>query len=64
MSKSPINRSFTVNAKGILVMNDGLIGIENIENGEVIPFTVLFEDFVDQIVSLSINFSEDICCEE
>jgi aromatic ring-opening dioxygenase catalytic subunit (LigB family) len=62
MSKAPINKTLTVSATGILVMNDGLIGIENMENGEVIPFTVLFEDFADKIVSISIDCNEEFGC--
>lgn len=59
MSKAPINKTFKLSAKGILVINDELVGIENMENGEVIPFSVLFEDFVDKTVSLSINYEEE-----
>lgn len=59
MSKSPINKTFKLSAKGILVLNDGLVGIENMETGEVIPFSVLFEDFADKTISLSINYEEE-----
>ena len=62
MSKTPINRTLTVSAKGILVMNDGLVGIENMESGEVIPFNVLFEDFADKTVCLTIDCNEDFFC--
>ena len=61
MNKAPVNKTLTINAEGILVMDDGLIGIENMESGEFVPLDVLFEDCADKIVSLSIAFSEDIC---
>ena len=59
MSKAPINKTFRLSAKGILVLNDDIVGIENMETGEVIPFTSLFEDFADKTVSLSINYEEE-----
>ena len=59
MGRAPINKTFRLNAKGILVIDNNLVGIENMETGEVIPFSVLFEDFVDKTVSLSINYDEE-----
>ena len=62
MNKAPINKTLTLDVKGILVMNDELIGIEIMETGEIVPLVVLLDDFADKIVSMSICYNDNVCC--
>ena len=58
MVKSAIQKSFRLNASGILFIDDDGIGIENPDNGELIKFTELLSDFADKTVEFSIVYHE------
>lgn len=59
MAKASIIKKFALNANGILSIGDDGIGIEDVNTGEYIDFKVLFADFADRSVKLSINYDED-----
>lgn len=59
MAKAAITKKFSLNASGILSIEDHGVFIENADTGELIDLKDLFEDFSDKSVKLSINFDED-----
>lgn len=59
MAKSPINKSYKITAKGILVIEDKKVMIENVDTGEAINLSDLFIDFSDKDVSIVITYNED-----
>lgn len=59
MGKSAINRNYKISAKGILSIDDDVVSIENVDTGRVIPLSMLFEDFRDKSISLTINYDEE-----
>lgn len=54
-----ITKKYSLNAKGILVLDEGCMGIENPDTGEMISFQELFSDFADKSVKLSVTYDED-----
>lgn len=54
-----IVKKFALQAKGILVLDEGSIGIEIPDSGEFIDFETLFADFADKSVKISVNYDED-----
>ena len=54
-----IVKKYSLNAKGILEINDKGIFVENADTGELIDLKVLLFDFVDKSVKLSVNYDED-----
>lgn len=50
---------YALNAKGILSIEDGEVGIEDSDTGELIMLGELLKDFKDKTVKLSINYDED-----
>ena len=60
MAKAAINRNYKLSANGILhIGEDDFVAIENPDTGELISLAVLFEDFADKSVTLSINYDEE-----
>ena len=59
MAKSSINFNYKLSAKGILHIEDNVVFIENVDSGELIQLSDLFEDFGDKSVSLSISYDEE-----
>ena len=59
MAKAAITKKYSLNANGILDINEEGIGIENAETGEWIDLKVLLSDFADRSVKLSVNYDED-----
>jgi hypothetical protein len=59
MAKAPITKKYSLNANGILDINEDGIGIENTETSEWIDLKVLLSDFADKSVKLSVNYDED-----
>ena len=51
MSKAAFSRKYTLNATGIL-------SIENPDTGELIPLSDLMADFKDKTCKLSLNYDE------
>ena len=54
-----IKKKHSLNAKGILVIENGTMGIENTDTGEFFDLQDLLADFADKSVSLSINYDEE-----
>lgn len=54
-----ISKKYTLNGKGILVINNGIVGLEDVDTGELIEFKDLLADFKDKGVKLSINYDEE-----
>ena len=50
---------YSLNAKGILSIEDGVVALENVDTGELINFSELLSDFADRTVKLSVNYDED-----
>ena len=61
---SNITKKFSLNAKGILSIEDNVIGIEDVDTGEFINLVELLEDFNEKSVKLSINYDEDYGVQE
>ena len=59
MAKAAINKTFKLNANGILAIGDDKIGIENPDAGEVIMLDKLLADFADKSVKLSVTYDFD-----
>lgn len=60
MAKASINKSYKMNAKGLIGLDENnILGIENSDTGEFIELSRLFVDFLDKPVSLSISYDED-----
>ena len=57
---SKINKKYTVSAKGIMYVDDGVISIENSETGALIEVADLLNDFNGKECSLSVAYAEDI----
>lgn len=54
-----IKKKYSLNAKGILGIEDGTIGIENTDTGEFFNLQDLLADFTNKSVSLSVNYDEE-----
>ena len=54
-----IKKKYSLNAKGILAIENGIIGIENTDTGEFFNLQDLLADFADKSVSLSVNYDEE-----
>ena len=59
MSKAAITKKFSLNADGILSIEDNIVSIENPDTGELIDLSTLLADFKDRTIKLSVNYSED-----
>lgn len=59
MAKASINKTFKLNAKGILSIEDDVIAIENTNTGELIDLKKLLAEFADKAVSLSVTYDYD-----
>ena len=59
MAQAAITKKYSLSANGILSIEDEIIGIENIETGELIDLKTLLSDFADRSVKLSVNYDED-----
>ena len=59
MVKAAIVKKYNLSAQGILVIEDDIIGIENVDTGELIEMKDLLADFKDRTVKLSISYDEE-----
>ena len=59
MSKVAVAKKYSLEAKGILDIHDGIIGLEIENTGKFISFIDLLSDFKDKTVRFSINYEED-----
>ena len=64
MAKAAINKTFKLNAQGILdIMDDG-VHIENGDTGELINLKDLLSEFADKHVKLSVTYDYDYVTDE
>ena len=54
-----IVKKYSLQAKGILVLDEEDMGIEIPDSGEFVDFRTLLSDFADKPVKLSVNYDED-----
>lgn len=54
-----ITKKYSINAKGILSIDDDTIGIEDVDTGEFIAFADLLADFDGRSIKMSINYDEE-----
>lgn len=59
MSKAAFSCKYTLNATGILSIEDDIVSIENPDTGELIPLSDLMADFKDKTCKLSLNYDVD-----
>ena len=59
MAKAAITRKYSLNASGILEINETGVFMENVDTGELIDLKTLLCDFADKSVKLSVNYDED-----
>lgn len=64
MAKAAFSRKYSLNATGILSIDNGVVSMENPDTGELIPLSVLMEDFMDKTCKLSLNYDEDYGTED
>ena len=59
MAKAAINKTFKLNAQGILAITDDGAAIENPDTGELMPIETLVSEFADKSVKLSVTYDYD-----
>ena len=60
MAKASITKKYALSANGILdITDDGVIGIENPDTGELIELRTLLSEFANRAVKLSVTYDED-----
>ena len=59
MAKAAITQKLSLNANGILEINDVGVFIENEDNGELIDFKDLLSEFADKSVKVSVTYDYD-----
>ena len=64
MAKAAIVRKYNLSASGILAIENDMIGIENVDTGEIIDMKDLLFDFNDRTIKLSISYDEEYGADE
>ena len=64
MAKAAINKTFKLNAQGILEITDDGAYIENADTGELINLKDLLSEFAEKSVKLSVTYDYDYCDED
>ena len=59
MAKAAITQKLSLNANGILEINDIGVFIENEDTGELIDFKDLLSEFADKSVKVSVTYDYD-----
>lgn len=59
MAKAAINQTNKLSGSGILAIDDDVLYIENPDTGEFIDLRVLFKDFLDKPIKLSVVYDYD-----
>lgn len=59
MAKAAINKFYKISAKGILAIEDNVVGVENLETGELVNLADLFVDFENKDIAITITYNED-----
>lgn len=55
-----IQSKYTIQASGILLINNDEVFVENDDTGDVVSLSELFSDFADKDVKLSIAYGEEL----
>lgn len=55
-----IQSKYTIQANGILRINNKEVFVKNDDTGDLIPLSELFVDFADKDVKLSIAYGEEL----
>ena len=64
MANAAIMKRYRVSAKGILVIENDMIGIENLDTGEIVEFKDLLCDFADKSIQLAVSYDEEYGTDE
>lgn len=59
MAKAAFTKKMSLSATGIIHIDGDYTGIENLDTGEMVDFSKLFEDFSDKIVKIGVSYDED-----
>ena len=59
MAKAAIVKKYNLSAQGILVVENGVVGVEIADTGEFVNISELLADFRDKTIKLSISNDED-----
>ena len=59
MAKAAITQKLSLNANGILDINEAGVFIENEDTGELIDFKDLLSEFADKSVKVSVTYDYD-----
>ena len=51
-------KKYTLSAKGILSIEDNIVGIENEETGEMFELKDMLSDFADKSIKLTVAYDE------
>lgn len=57
-------KKYTLSAKGILAIEDSVVGIENVETGELFELKDILSDFVDKSIKLTVAYDEEFGASE
>ena len=52
-------KKYTLNAKGILSIEENVIGIENVDTGELFELKDILSDFADKSIKLTVAYDEE-----
>ena len=57
-------KKYTLSAKGILAIEDDIIGIENVDTGELFDLKDMLSDFADKSIKLTVAYDEEFGASE
>ena len=52
-------KKYTLSAKGILSIEENIIGIENVDTGELFELKDMLSDFADKSIKLTVAYDEE-----
>ena len=64
MANAAFMKRYRVSAKGILVIDNDAIGVENPDTGELVEFKDLLCDFADKSIQLTVSYDEEYGTDE
>ena len=57
-------KKYTLTAKGILTIEDNVVGIENVDTGELFELKDMLSDFADKSIKLTVAYDEEFGTKE
>lgn len=57
---SKFQKKYNFSAKGILYIEDGIIGIEHEDSGELVNIHEMLDEFIGKECTLSVAYAEDL----